>query len=374
MFLIPYNKLTNAQKGIIRGVSRGFKNLFIEGPPGSGKTLISLYTIKDIIESQVSSPLVIIYNHSLYGYLQSSFKELGLIDNITIATKDKFFWDLARQNGVNIPKDITDYNKKYDALLTGLLALDLSEKWDIAIIDEVQDMQKKEWALILKLAGKITSMGDFNQGIYESDLVKKDITAISQFEQLFDIFRFHKNIAKIAEIFTKKNDGLEKKVKKIEQKQVKLIDVNNSYEETNEIINIISSIKGQRNRLGIISPNKTKLKELYSTLQSKRITSTFFLKNTDFRDYDFTSNDPLLITSYSAKGLEFENVIVFGFDNSVTDYLGDSLDELIYVSLTRSNSGLYIIRTPETVQKIKNLTVKEEQTTEEMDSFDDIFG
>lgn len=374
MFLIPYNKLTNAQKGIIRRVSRGFKNLFIEGPPGSGKTLISLYTIKDIIESQVSSPLVIIYNHSLYGYLQSSFKELGLIDNITIATKDKFFWDLARQNGVNIPKDITDYNKKYDALLTGLLALDLSEKWDIAIIDEVQDMQKKEWALILKLAGKITSMGDFNQGIYESDLVKKDITAISQFEQLFDIFRFHKNIAKIAEIFTKKNDGLEKKVKKIEQKQVKLIDVNNSYEETNEIINIISSIKGQRNRLGIISPNKTKLKELYSTLQSKRITSTFFLKNTDFRDYDFTSNDPLLITSYSAKGLEFENVIVFGFDNSVTDYLGDSLDELIYVSLTRSNSGLYIIRTPETVQKIKNLTVKEEQTTEEMDSFDDIFG
>lgn len=374
MFLIPYNKLTNAQKGIIRRVSREFKNLFIEGPPGSGKTLISLYTIKDIIESQVSSPLVIIYNHSLYGYLQSSFKELGLIDNITIATKDKFFWDLARQNGVNIPKDITDYNKKYDALLTGLLALDLSEKWDIAIIDEVQDMQKKEWALILKLAGKITSMGDFNQGIYESDLVKKDITAISQFEQLFDIFRFHKNIAKIAEIFTKKNDELEKKVKKIEQKQVKLIDVDNSYEETNEIINIISSIKGQRNRLGIISPNKTKLKELYSTLQSKRITSTFFLKNTDFRDYDFTSNDPLLITGYSAKGLEFENVIVFGFDNSVTDYLGDSLDELIYVSLTRSNSGLYIIRTPETVQKIKNLTVKEEQTTEEMDSFDDIFG
>jgi len=374
MFLIPYNKLTNAQKGIIRRVSRESKNLFIEGPPGSGKTLISLYTIKDMVESKVSSPLVMIYNHSLYGYLQSSFKELGLIDNITIATKDKFFWDLARQNGVNIPKDITDYKKKYDALLTGLLAVNLSKKWDIAIVDEVQDMQKKEWILVTKLAGKITSMGDFNQGIYESDLVKNDITAISQFEQLFDIFRFHKNIAKIAEFFTKKKDGLEIKVKKIEQKQVKLVDVNNFYEEINEIVNIISSVKGQRNRLGIISPNKTKLKELHSTLQSKSIKSTFFLKNTDFRDYDFTSNDPLLITSYSAKGLEFENVIVFGFDNSVTDYLEETLDELIYVSLTRSNSGLYIVRTPETVQKIKDLTVEEDQAAEGLESFDDIFG
>ena len=373
MFLIPFNKLTNAQKGIIKRVSRESKNLFVEGPPGSGKTLISLYTVKDMVESRVSSPLVMIYNHSLYGYLQSSFKELGLTDNITIATKDKFFWDLARQNGVEIPS-VRDYKIKYEAILSGLLNVPLTKKWDIAIVDEVQDMQKKEWILIKKLAGRITSMGDFNQGIYESDLTKEDITSVSRFEQLFDIFRFHKNIAKIAEFFSKKKDGLEQKVKKIEQKQVKLIDVNNSYAEEDEIINIINSVKGQRKRLGIISPNKGKLNALHSTLQNRGISSTYFVKNTDFRDYDFTSNDPLLITSYSAKGLEFENVIVFGFDNSVTYSLGDSLDELIYVSLTRSNSGLYIVRTPETIQKIKNLTVEEEQTTGGIESFDDIFG
>ena len=206
MFLIPYNKLTNAQKGIIKRVSRESQNLFVEGPPGSGKTLISLYTVKDMVESKVASPLVMIYNHSLYGYLQSSFKELGLTDNITIATKDKFFWDLARQNEVEIPS-VRDYKTKYEAILSGLLNVSLTKKWDIAIVDEVQDMQKKEWILIKKLAGQITSMGDFNQGIYESDLTKEDITSVSRFEQLFDIFRFHKNIAKIAEFFSKKKDG-----------------------------------------------------------------------------------------------------------------------------------------------------------------------
>ena len=54
--------------------------------------------------------------------------------------------------------------------------------------------------------------------------------------------------------------------------------------------------------------------------------------------------------------------------------LEETLDELIYVSLTRSNSGLYIVRTPETVQKIKDLTVEEDQAAEGLESFDDIFG
>ena len=370
MFLIPYNRLTNDQKGIIRRISRDNDNLFIEGPPGSGKTLISLYTIKDLIESQLATPLVMIYNHSLYGYLQSAFKELGLTDNITIVTKDKFFWDLAKKNGVRIVYNLS-YEEKYDQLLSELLEKPLETTWDIAIVDEVQDMSKKEWQLVKKLTGKVTSMGDFNQGIYDSDLKREHVTEKSRVEQLFDIFRFHKNIAKIAENFSKKYNALEKKVKKIEQKQVKLIDVSNSYAEKEEIINILNSLKSQRSRIGIISPNKRKLNELYTTLNSKGINSTYFQNNRDFRNHDFTSNKPLLITSYSAKGLEFENVIVFGFDREVS-FIGDSADELIYVSITRSNSGLYIIRTPETIKKIKDIRI-EEDLIEELESFDDIF-
>ncbi|MGM0582822.1 MAG: UvrD-helicase domain-containing protein [Bacteroidota bacterium] len=371
MFLIPYNKLANDQKGIIRRVSRDNDNLFVEGPPGSGKTLISLYTIKDLVESQLAIPLVMIYNHSLYGYLQSSFKELGLTDNITIVTKDKFFWDLAKRNGIWADHSLS-YKDKYDRLLSCLLEKQLESTWDVAIIDEVQDMSNKEWKLVKKLARKVTSMGDFNQGIYESDLKKKYVTEDSRVEQLFDVFRFHKNIAKVAENFSKKHDGLEKKVKKIEQKQVKLLDVASLYEEKEEIINILYSLKSHRNRIGIISPNKEKLSDLHATLSSRGINAHYFQNNRDFRVHDFNSNDPLLITCYSAKGLEFENVIVFGFDQSVTGSLGDAIDELIYVSVTRSNSGLYIIRNPETISKLKNLTI-EEYPDEELESFDDIF-
>ena len=39
--LIPYNQLSLEQQDIVRRVSRGDKNLYVEGPAGSGKTLIS---------------------------------------------------------------------------------------------------------------------------------------------------------------------------------------------------------------------------------------------------------------------------------------------------------------------------------------------
>lgn len=373
MFLIPYNKLSNAQKSIIKRVSRDDSNLFVEGPPGSGKTLISLYTIKDIVESQVTTPLVMIYNHSLYGYLQSSFRELGLADNITLTTKDKFFWGLAREHNVGIPQG-TNYTSKYNALLTGLLDVPLAKSWDIAIIDEVQDLLDKEWQIIKRLAGRITSMGDFNQRLYDTDIQKEAITSMSKVETLFDIFRFHKNIAKIAENFSKKGDGLERKVKKIEQKGVKLIDVDSRAEENTEIVNIINAVKNQNSRIGIVSPNKERLRNLQNYLQANGIPANYYSDNKDLRSHDFSSNDPLLITSYSAKGLEFENVIVIGFENSMVGGIGGSLDEIIYVSLTRSNSGLYIVRTPDTIQQIKNLKVEQDVVSSSDDPFDDIFG
>src|SRR5690625_2942564 len=96
MFLPPYPQLSEEQKGIITRISREQSDLFVEGPPGSGKTVISLYTLRDMIREGASNPLLLMYNHSLYGYLRTSLEQLEISENITIATKDKFFWDLAR--------------------------------------------------------------------------------------------------------------------------------------------------------------------------------------------------------------------------------------------------------------------------------------
>ena len=105
--LIPYNQLSPEQQDIVRRVSRGDKNLYVEGPAGSGKTLISLYALKNFVESESGKILFLMYNYSLYGYLKTALTELDIINGLTIATKDKFFWDLAKFDNYYPPSELS---------------------------------------------------------------------------------------------------------------------------------------------------------------------------------------------------------------------------------------------------------------------------
>ncbi|WP_417237063.1 MULTISPECIES: UvrD-helicase domain-containing protein [Flavobacteriaceae] len=359
MFLIPYNRLSEEQKGIVRRISREQQNLFVEGPPGSGKTLISLYTLRDMVEEGTIRPLLLMYNHSLYGYLTTAMQELEISDNITIATKDKFFWDLAYQNNIDRNQGGA-YEEKYDYLLSKLLQCTLVKTYDVTVVDEVQDLNPKEWLLIKRLSKRITSLGDFNQGIYETKLTKNEIVGQGLMERLTKIFRFHKNIAKIAALFSRTNDDLEAKVTKLSQTQPQLIQVDKS-QEYHKIKEILNSLKNMRQRIGVICPDRDLLKELSNYLANHSVDFNYYQNNKDLREHDFTSTVPLLISSYSAKGLEFEHVILFGFNISSSMVLKlrneNRLKDVLYVSITRTNANLYIIKTPDTISELTSINL-----------------
>jgi superfamily I DNA/RNA helicase len=374
MILIPYNRLSNEQKGVIRRISREDKDLFVEGPPGSGKTLISLYTLRDIVQESSIKPLVLMYNHSLYGFLRSAVKELDIEDNITIATKDKFFWDLRKRFGIEVEFKQA-YEQKYDYILTQLLKQDLKKEFDVTIVDEVQDLNSKEWKLVKKLSRKITSLGDFDQGVYQTQLTKTEVQGEGMFEKLTQIFRFHKNIAKIARIFSRNKADLESQVTRTSATQPELIKTTKN-EENSKIAEVIRSLVQLRQRIGIISPERESLESLSSHLKTKGVEHNYYPRNIDLRDHDFTSTKPLLISSLSAKGLEFEHVILFGFDssNSFVQKLRSEgrLQDVIYVSITRTNTNLYLIQTEDTVSELKTLKIEQEKPKETV-SLKDLF-
>lgn len=373
--LIPYSQLSEEQKGVIRRISRESGNLFVEGPPGSGKTLISLYTLRDIVKESNVKPLLMMYNHSLYGYLTSALKELGIQDNITIVTKDKFFWDKAASYSIRPPDYSAKYDVKYNFLLDSLRNKSMSKEYDITIVDEVQDLSPEEWELIKRMSKRVLTLGDFNQGVYKTNFSRDSIKSYGVFESLSVIFRFHKNIAKIARFFSRNNEDLASKVSRDAQTQPKIIDVSEN-QEFSKIAEILKEIKVYRKRIGVICPDNDKLKLFASYLSTVNMEYNYFVKNTDLRTHDFTSTTPLLISSFSSKGLEFEHVILFGFDNtsSIISKLREEnkLKDVIYVSITRTNSNLYIVRTPNTVKELQELKVEEESTNSEM-SLDDIF-
>lgn len=374
--LIPYQQLSEEQKAVIRRVSRADSNLYVEGPAGSGKTLISLYALKDFVENQRGNILFLMYNHSLYGYLKTALNELDIINGARIATKDKFFWDLAKSNGFTPPYSLS-YGEKYDLILDNILTLSLSLEYDIVVVDEVQDISAKEFQIIKKLGSKVITLGDFNQGIYKTDMNRGQMMTLGDFEKLSTVFRYHIEIAKLAKNFSDRD--LPSMVKAGNGVKPKIVDV--SYDQMfPEIAKILKEIAVKRQRVGVISPDKEKLKALNSFLKAQDIESVYYEDNKDFREHDFTSSTPLLLSSFSAKGLEFENVIVFGFSRNnsrIEKIISENLlKEIIFVSITRCNSDLFILRYPDEVEQLKNLVVEQETSGNEVDLgdiFDDLF-
>lgn len=363
--LIPYERLSPQQKSTIGNIVRLDSSLNVSGPPGSGKTLISLFLVRSLlIENPNRRILVVMFNHSLFGYLKTAFKELGISDNITIQTKDKLFWDLAENHSVSRNSGYS-YDDRYNFILNRLKGIKLKLNYDDIIVDEVQDLRKAEWEIFNTMTKRIISLGDFNQRVYKTDLQARDVLATSRNYKLNRIYRFPSSIAKIANNFVsdKNSDEI---VDRIEETWPKRIEVN-SAEEPMKLLELLRELDNRQESKAVICPDKSQLTKLSGYLRSKGVSHNFYMKNKELRNHDFTSYAPALLTAHSSKGLEFDHVILYGFNKDAV-YSGMNLNEILYVSITRTNSDLYFFQNENTIPEIVDL----ELGNEDVEDIDDL--
>lgn len=360
--VVPFTQLTTQQRGIVEEATNNAESLFIEGAPGSGKTLVSLHIVKSLIGKEVVRPLVLIYNHSLHGYLRSSFEQLGIKDSITINTKDKFFWSLRKQYSISVP-DYSSYEEKYSYLLTELLKRNIDLSYTIVILDEIQDFSEMEWQLLKKFSSRFIFLGDFEQKIYDGDLKKSTITQVARSRSLDKIFRFGEMIAKLVQKFSRSGRKLDKEVVRKDTIKPVVLSCATLYNENAEIVEIIKARRNDGGRIGVISLSKQRLADVHRHLEAQGVEHFHAPDTKQFADYNFSSNSPVLITSASAKGLEFSTVILTGYDedSSAASALRqrDGLKEHIYVSLSRATNHLFVLRNPNTISELQKLEVSE---------------
>lgn len=311
----------------------------------------------------------------MFGYLNNAIKDIGIADNITIATKNKYFWELANQMKIFVPAEF-NMDNKYVFLLKKLAEIKLTVSFDVVLIDEVQDFSELEWTVIKKIAKRIITLGDFDQAINDSGLSYDSMKKHGVYAKLDTIYRFHKKIAKVAQVFSKKKENLVDMTIKDSTTYPITYDVT-SGEELDKIVEIINGVRQNKKTIGIITPDKKKLILLSNYLKSKQVIHFYYPENKDLRTHDFNDISPLLITSSSAKGLEFENVILFGFDTDSSAVFqlrrNNRLNDVIYVSITRTNTNLFIVRTPNSIQEILDIKVDIEETQANQPSIDDLF-
>jgi len=346
--------LDESQKAVVRHLPYD-DPMFVNGPPGSGKTHIAILRLQVLLNNGYTNVLFLLYNHSMYGFLSTIFKKMGLSTNIQIDTKDIFFYRKAIALGYPRSYDSGTYEAGYRMKLQHLLTQNQLGRYDVIVIDECQDFSEMEMSVLRKMSNKIIAVGDLDQSVYQNSPSSFFKTLPSKY--LTTIYRFGKNVARIAQPFSKSGEKLEDHVCITNDTDVFRVKANNNSDAFAKIARIIQSKQSTDMTVAILALTNPKLIELEMGLKAHGINSFCAKANKEFRDYDFDSHKPILITPFSAKGMEFEVVILYGFDD-VLDWgpIGNAKKEVLYVSLTRTNNELYLIDQPTTHRLLKDLS------------------
>lgn len=327
--------------------------MFVNGPPGSGKTHVAILRLQVLLNNGYTNVLFLLYNHSMYGFLRTVFRKMGLNTNVEINTKDIFFSDLAGRKGHRSSYS-SDYNTSYNQKLQFLLNCSFSEHYDVIVIDECQDFSETEMSVLKKLTSKIIAVGDMDQAVYQvyPSSYLRNLPSC----KLKTIYRFGRKIAQIAQPFSKSGESLAEKVSIANDTDVFRVKASFDSDAYQKIARIVESKKYTDQTIAILSLTNEQLRNLQAGLRSNNIQCFYAQSNREFRDYDFDSGKPVLITPFSSKGMEFDVVILFGY-NGMLDYGSwTSLqNEIIYVSLTRTSNELYLIQQPDTHRLLRNL-------------------
>lgn len=348
--------LDSSQKAVVQRTPYD-EPMFVNGPPGSGKTHVSILRLNVMLQNGFTNVLFLLYNHSMYGFLRTIFRKMNIVNNIEIDTKDLFFTTLARINGYDFSKEDKSYHpdaymKAYHQRLNFVdnIPSDSLPNYSAIIIDECQDFMEKEMVLLQKLTNKILAVGDFEQTIYQNRPPSLLRNLPSQ--KLNTIYRYGKNVASLAQNFASQSKNLSQNVTSMDKTDVFKVKASVS-DAVDKLERILKAKKNTDLTVAIISYTKNQLSSLQTALMLKGINAFYCEANKNMRDYDFDKNEPILITPFSAKGMEFDCVILYGFNGIIKN--NDSWRELVYVSVTRTCRELYLIEEPNTIKELSSL-------------------
>ncbi len=135
-WIIPEDKLDKEQKEYLKFISTDSGNFWIKGLPGTGKSVLLAYALKQIKERKPNaSVVVVVFTRSLVQMYTEAFAEMGIY--VRVVTIFQFMKSLSHN--------------------------------DYVLCDEVQDLVPSVLTAMKERADHVIVAGDENQSIYESD-------------------------------------------------------------------------------------------------------------------------------------------------------------------------------------------------------------
>ena len=294
------------------------KSMLVAGCAGSGKSVIAMHKAEQIAEAGYSI-ILIAYTKTLNGFMQLGSK---------IESRYQFYYHYQWKNIHKMPSA------------------------DYIIVDEIQDFEKDEIQEFINAAKKhYLFFGDTAQSIYRH--FGKNTLSIEQISEmtgltvlhLYNNYRLPRPVAKITQGYVGVNvmPYADKVYRNKEKTLPYFLHLPDFTSQMKEVVDIIK--KNPDSSIGILLHSNSLVEQTSKQLHSDGIKFEykFQIDSTAERkvygNLDFRTDLPKVMTYHSAKGLQFDIVILPMYEGANSN---DSRKSL-YVAMTRTMHKLYVL-------------------------------
>lgn len=306
------------------------QSMLIAGCAGSGKSVIAMHKAKQLAESGFNV-ILIAYTKSLNGFMQIGSKE---------QCNYQFFYHYQWKRA-NMPSA------------------------DYLIVDEIQDFDRNEIQEFINAAKKhFLFFGDSAQSIYK--LFGKNTLSIEQISEmtgltvlhLYNNYRLPRPVAKITQNYVGVDvmPYADKVYRNKEKSLPHFVSFPNAKSQIQAVSGIIKTHPSSS--IGILLPTNKLVEQTCVLLKEAGVAFEYKFQIEEvtekkfYGNLNFMTSLPKVMTYHSAKGLQFDIVIL-------PMYMGASNDDdrkALYVAMTRTMHELYIMySTPELLPPLKNV-------------------
>ncbi len=313
------------------------KPILLTGVPGSGKTVVSIYRLSNSLKSGKKA-ILFTYNRMLrlaIGNSSETDPDLGISKDNIYSIHDWF---------THVATDklwLTEYDKDSEKLYEKIKHI----SYDEIIFDEGQDLPVTIYKAFKKIA-ELSVGADDAQRLYDVDTTESEILNILsslQQHELHEIKRNSFEIFNFAKEFVPNNARAhdEELLNRMPQGEAEkpTIYVDKVLDDTKEKIKkLIESGKG--GNIAILVPSQHLVELYYAAIKDNFQCSMYHSGLSDEKKQE-TENDlqNILVTTFkSAKGMEFDTVIMLGFEQTK-----DEDRNQYFVGATRAKTRLYIL-------------------------------
>ena len=345
-WMIKESELDDDQLNVLKATHD--KSCIVSGCAGSGKSVLALIKAQRLQKERGNSYQIIVFTKALCGYMNSGREELGLVNEFMYHEEWRWKKYLRHyRNGQSFMVYEKDNNGN---------KIPYMPKSDYVIVDEIQDFEQQEIMEFVKATKKnFFFFGDTAQSIYgglKNTMPVQNIGHMLYRErieskdwELYRNYRLPLPVARYIQYVGINLPPFEERIYKSPERSVPSV---LKYSDGKSQISDIKNIKESRDftDVAILVPSSELVRQIGEELISLGLNVEMkYDDKVDFRNsknnLDFSTTNPKVMTYHSAKGLQFEAVILPYIDSFIDD--GGDNRKALYVAMSRTYRYLYIM-------------------------------